>query len=128
MSESELVEIIEPDGPRKVIIEDDGRTGYVYLLVDDKFVADVWLYNVTPPSECPAWDDPRDLPFQNRPELIADVAIARIDQQTDVTCVWNASGVEIFVGGRLTARLHPGDKPGQSLGVLVDGPLGRRLE
>ena len=36
----------EPDGGRSVVLEDDGRVAYAYLLEKDTIVSDVWLYNV----------------------------------------------------------------------------------
>jgi hypothetical protein len=38
--------IDEPGGDRQVVLEDDGRVAYAYLLERDAIVADVWLYNI----------------------------------------------------------------------------------
>lgn len=55
-----------PNSGYSVVLDDDGRVAYAYLLnKDGAIVSDVWLYNrCLPPSE-PEWKNPEKMPFAN---------------------------------------------------------------
>jgi hypothetical protein len=125
--ESRLAQIIEPDGDRKVMIEDDGVTCYAYYYIGEKIAAHAWLYNVDPPSPLLEYADDDPAPPQNSPEHIADVVPTRLDADADIRCTWRATGVDVYVAGLLTATFDNGEKPGRSRLVLVDSALALRL-
>lgn len=118
--------IEDPNSDRSVVIEDDDRTGYAYLLDGESIISDVWLYNAIVVDN-PSWKDRNDLPFPNKREFMSRDPQFRIDEKTVISCDWYAEGVLVYVDGVLTARLEAGAKPGWSRLVRIDGPLGRRL-
>jgi hypothetical protein len=116
----------DPDTDRKLVVEDDGRTAYAYLLEGEKIVSDVWLYNCDGVASDPAWDDPSDLPFPNRAAyMTADVV--RITELSALTAVWDTTGADLRIDGALIARLERGARPGWCRHAAVDGPLARSL-
>jgi len=60
-----LLRLDSPDGRLSVMLEDDGRVAYAYLLQDGKVVGDVWLYNVVETPERVDWKDRSQMPFLN---------------------------------------------------------------
>ena len=63
------------DGAHAVVIEDDGRVAYAYLLdADGKICGDVWLYNRGPAPKEPEWTDREKAPFANPEAFIAPAA------------------------------------------------------
>lgn len=78
-------------------------------------------------SELVVDDGPRKVIVEDdvvRPRvlLVRDKIMAAHHEQTDVTCVWNATDIEIFVQGRLAARLRVDESKSRS--VCIAGPLG----
>jgi hypothetical protein len=53
-----------------IIIEDDNRVAYAYLLEGENIVGDVWLYNQEQSPVKENWDNPDDLPFLNSLDYI----------------------------------------------------------
>ena len=117
-----------------VVIEDDGRVCYGYLLQDRNVIGDIWLYNQSPTPQDTQWDK-RDMPFLNPAEFVKDNLIARpIISDKDVRVEWLfltgaciLDQVRIFVRDELTAIIKPGAKPGWSILVKKDGPLAKFL-
>ncbi len=116
----------DPDRDRSVVVEDDGRTGYAYLLESEEIVSDVWLYNCDAAGPPPNWDDPADLPFPNRAEFIVRDALRR-DQLGEIKVRWDALGGDLHVRGVVIARVERGAKPGWSRNAAISGPLARPL-
>src|SRR5215469_10006076 len=54
-----------PDSKIELVIEDNGRAAYAYLVSDKSIAADVRLYNSAKAPEIPEWDDKTKLPFMN---------------------------------------------------------------
>jgi hypothetical protein len=53
-------------GDWQVIVEDDDRVAYAYLVRDGRIVTDVWLYNRMPAPQRPPWHEPGPvMPFLN---------------------------------------------------------------
>jgi hypothetical protein len=116
-----------PGSNLAVVLEDDGKVAYAYLLEDEAVVSDVWLYNV---AEAPAlvdWNDPDGPPFLNPREFCRDEQIPRLGQSSAVRCTWLDRSVEIVIDGVLVARLQPGTKPGWSRLAARPGPLAQPL-
>jgi len=117
-----MLQFDEPGGNRSLVLEDDGRVAYAYLLIEGRIVGDVWLYNVAAaPAAISA--DPEHLPFLNPSGLASDSADWRFDQDPSVSCRWDARGVTVMGNGVAMARLEPGAKPGWSRYAIEAGPL-----
>jgi hypothetical protein len=120
-------------GPRpwSVVVEDDGRVAYAYLLRDGKIATDVWLYNH---ASAPDSFDPaeRGKPPRNPAKYCTIPPPEPIHDDREVEAVWDAPGgevksVTILVRGALAARLAPNVRPGWSAGAARDGPAARVL-
>ncbi len=124
-----------PDSDFVVVVEDDARVAYAYILDEDEIVGDVWLYNRHP---APAEIDPsaeRGLAPRNTASC---VAVERqlsppLGEHEDCEVQWTMTEhgavetADILIRGRLYARLAPGAKPGWCIAAAVDGPLARAL-
>lgn len=111
---------------RAVVLEDDGRVAYAYLLIDEDIVSDVWLYNVGEPPELAPWEvDPRpEMPFQNPAHLTRrGLFVPRLSHDALVELAWDDDGVEVSIFGVHSARLEAGKKPGWSRQAAADGPV-----
>jgi hypothetical protein len=118
----------------QLVIEDDGRTGYAYLLRDRKIVSDVWLYNRAPTPEKAAWESPEQSPLINpRPFARAEHLFSLPNRKFDLSIGWRRAGdgsleAEIRLRGQIIAKLIEDEKPGASLMAAKDGPLARMLK
>lgn len=127
--------VIFLDGPTpwRVVVEDDGRVAWAYLLQGDRVASAVWLYNVAPAPETLAPPpgasggprlNPRGHCRTPPPERIVD--------ERRVTARWEVEAGEVrsasvLHAGAPLARLAPGARPGWSAGAAKDGPLARVL-
>ena len=116
-----------------IVIEDDGRVCYAYLLQDDKIIGDIWLYNQSDAPSKTEWRR-EDMPFLNPREFLKDgIVLKPITSDKEIGLEWvfsDKSGVldqvRIFIHGLLTAIVKPDSKPGWSVNVVKDGPLACR--
>jgi len=116
-----------------VIIEDDGKVAYGYLMDDEDIVGDVWLYNQKPsPQESLNWKSKDDLPFLHSLEYIKE-NILPIKDDEDIRCEWAMAGnrktlkeVEIFIRDRFIAKLAINAFPGWSTMVIKDSRLAKQ--
>jgi hypothetical protein len=113
--------------PWQVVVEDDGRVVYAYLLREQEIVADVWLSNRAVPSK-PEWLEPNAserMPFLNPlpfvdPKSRGVTGLAVEDLRTR----WREGGlVELCLGEVTVATLAPGERPGRCVYADMDGPL-----
>ena len=111
-----------------MILEDDGRVAYAYLLEHGELVGDVWLYNVSPTPEEDEWKSQSQGPFLNSQRFCKAASVPRLQQNSAVMCKWYDAGVEVSVDGVLMARLEGGAKPGWSRLAIRPGPLAKPLE
>lgn len=125
--ESLLLDVLEPGEARRVVLEDDGRVAYAYLLEQDKFVGDVWLYNVGPDPSLVDWKDRGAMPFQNPAKYCAAERLPRLHQDVDLRCEWDERGATVSVDGLVWARLERGSKPGWSRGATRSNRLAQPL-
>jgi hypothetical protein len=117
-----------------VIIEDDGRVCYAYMLFKGSIVGDVWLYNQDETPSEPPWTSGDNMPFLNPKEFTIDIScFDPISNEDDIKIECTSSDLEtliearIFINGRFAAMLKPGVKPGWSLNAKKDGPLARKF-
>lgn len=110
-----------------VMIEDDDKVCYAYLLIHNEIVGDVWLYNTIKSPVEAEWHSPDNLPFLNPIEFIKE-NIEPFDDETNININWNSENkvvAQIYISNRLIARLSEGDFPGGSSLVIKDGPLAK---
>ncbi|WP_375157246.1 hypothetical protein [Bradyrhizobium sp. RDT46] len=66
-----VAKFVSPFDESAVIIEDDGKVAYAYMLDrNGKICSDVWLYNRCPAPIEPEWHDAANLPFANPASLV----------------------------------------------------------
>lgn len=125
-----LLEFDSP--PWRVVVDDDDRVAYAYLLRDGEAVGDVWLYNRHEAPEEPEWHDKSNVPFLNPRRFARQDGFVAIETDGDVAVDWRFEGehlarVDVRIRGVLSARLAPFTKPGWSRMAVADGPLARVL-
>lgn len=116
-----------------IIIEDDDRVAYAYLLYNKQIIGDVWLYNRIPSPTTVNWNK-TEMPFLNPVSFIKNIDF-EIPQKTikeyDFDWMGNENNdllkVKIYIKQKLTAIIAPGSKPGWSINVKKDGPLAKVL-
>jgi hypothetical protein len=116
-----------------IIIEDDERVCYAYLLVDRDIVGDVWLYNREIAPGTMEWKN-ENMPFLNPLQFIdLEMALNPITSSDQVELTWRMEksqlrNVQIHVRGELIAKMTIGSKPGWSAVVKADGPLAKKIQ
>lgn len=121
-----------PDLDYSLVIEDDDKVAYAYLLKNEKLVGDVWLYNRTDTPDLPEWHNQDKAPFANPKEYSDQPAIIPILTEDDISLNWNFEklnfkNVEIVYKDTLIARLCDDSKPGWCIWVKKNGPLAKVL-
>lgn len=127
MTSEVLLRFDEPDGNRSVVLEDDGRVAYAYLLEGDSVAGDVWLYNVGEDPDAVDWRDRSAMPFRNPARYCTGETLPRLRADSEIDCSWSDQGVTVSIDGSVWARLKKGSKPGWSRAARLDGPLARPL-
>lgn len=120
------------DCPYSVVIEDDGRVAYGYLLQDDKIVSDVWLYNCDEARTQSDWNNSAQLPFVNAPDYVDAKLQIRFHDESAIRVQWHShSGgephVAIYYDETLVAKIYPSFRPGRCRAAAKDGPLAKPL-
>ena len=123
----------ESDSDYSVIIEDDGKVCYAYLLLKSDIIGDVWLYNQAETPERVEWKK-ENMPFLNPAEFIdSNYKTKPILGDKDVEVRFDFGGgtslkqVKIHLRGRLLAIIKPDSKPGWSMSIIKDGPLAKKI-
>jgi hypothetical protein len=119
--------------PFSVVVEDDEKVAYAYLLHDDAIVGDVWLYNCGPAPVEPEWRDRQKAPFANPRAFVVKREAKPIVDDKQLSVSWTdkkgvIDQVKLYFGKRLLAILAPGAKPGWCMNALKDGPLAKILK
>lgn len=122
-----ILRFAAPAGPMSVVIEDDGRVAYAYLLDGSKIVGDTWLYNVDESPVDSSWRRQSQRPFLNPMRFCTAESLARLDAHSPIACIWEGDSVVVAVRGEVWARLWRGAKPGCSRFALRPGPLAKPL-
>jgi hypothetical protein len=125
-------QLFSSNASHSVIIEDDGKVAYAYLLLRDKIVGDVWLYNQSATPLITDWSRKENMPFLNSAEFLKNSdEFEPIAGHQELNINWiyfdnsTLAAVEIFIRDRLIAILKPSEKPGWSTLVKKDGPLAK---
>ncbi|GAB2984409.1 hypothetical protein GCM10027049_22740 [Mucilaginibacter puniceus] len=112
-----------------VLIEDDGRVAYAYLMEGEDRIGDVWLYNQQEAPKDSNWDK-QQLPYLNPEEYLnKEARVTPIKDKNEVYFEWNESlsdgsiEVSIYIRDKFIAQIITGSKPGWSTLVVKDGPL-----
>ncbi len=126
MSEFFFSSISALDNRYSIMVEDDERVAYAYMLKNNSIVGDIWLYNRFTQKET-HWDSNK-MPFINPDEYVNDhIKIAPLNNESDLRIQWEfikeIIAAKIFIHGNLIAVLADGAKPGWSTCVRKDGPL-----
>lgn len=116
-----------------IIVEDDLRVSYAYLLHNEDIVSDVWLFNILPAPDYVDWKDISQMPFLNPITYLEEnQEITRIGDESEITISWpenSQAGIyEITVKGLKLAALKYRCFPGWSSAVKKDGPLALKWE
>jgi len=123
-----LLRFDEPETERAVVLEDDGRVAYAYLLDRERIVGDVWLYNVSEAPESEKWKEQKERPFLNPKSFCKAEVAPRLSEHAAIVCKWYEKGVEVRIDAILVARLEQNAKPGWSRLASRPGPLAKPFE
>ena len=116
-----------------LIIDDDGKVSYAYLLDGEEIIADVWLYNQAKTPDLGIWDSLEEIPFLNTVEYVNEnITIAPLSDPKEIFIKWEFKNdsleqVSIFIRDQLTAILKPGSKPGWSICAKKNSRLAKVL-
>lgn len=127
-----LLEYRNDEVRAKVVFDDDGKTGYAYLIIDDEIVGDVWLYNVGPPPENPEWPDRDKMPFANPAGFASEERFEPINDPAEIALDWVVGSdglrqVSVTLKGTVHALLRPGAKPGWCRLAANASPIAKPL-
>ncbi len=115
-----------------LVVQDDGKVAYAYLLLRDEIIGEVWLYNQHPSPHKPNWEDKARMPFLNPRAYVRPVRFDPLRSANDIEVIWHEKGndlhhAEVRLRGEQFALLWPGSKPGCSLLAAKDGPVANVL-
>jgi hypothetical protein len=130
-----MASLLRFDNPTKefsVVIEDNDKVAYAYLLKNEQVVGDVWLYNCGPAPDEPEWRDRSKMPFANPRGFASSSTARRINEPDTVRVTWvegngELDRVELSIEDQSVAILAPGAKPGWCRNAMKDGPLAKTL-
>ena len=118
------------DGKTTLVLEDNGRVCYCYLLENGEIRSDLWLYNrdKTPDQipwksgESPPYLNPIEYAKKNQliPSGINQISIDWIRNKSDVTA-------HIYIGDILIGVISSDTKPGFAKFAAKNGPLANVL-
>jgi len=114
-----------------LIIEDDGRVAYGYLLFCEEIIGDLWLYNQDKTPTVSDWSDSDSMPFLNPQEFVLRNVVPILSED-DLKISWKEIKDEefevlIYIHGELIGSIEPEATPGFSNVVIKDGPLAKKM-
>ncbi|MEO0982871.1 MAG: hypothetical protein AAFX03_09500 [Pseudomonadota bacterium] len=116
-------------GGLDLIVEDDGRVLYAYVLDERKgIVGDLWLANRHPSPDAPPWKTGAAPPYLNPEECLTGAEVAAVTDLGRYSAAYDSDEGRfiLYIDETPIGALGPGDKPGWSRCVGADGPLARR--
>ena len=127
-----LLEFTNDEVGAKLIFDDDGKTAYAYLVVDEKTVGDVWLYNVCETPDRPEWSALENMPFANAADFVTEEEFSPIVDSREISVEWEVENacirqVVLNLRGQRHAVLRPGAKPGWCRLAEKQSPVARPL-
>ena len=72
-----------------IVIDDDGRVCYAYLLSNKKIIGDVWLYNKSQAPMHTDWNNKNEMPFLNPIEFVLsgnEIPVATQNRDIIIVC------------------------------------------
>jgi hypothetical protein len=129
-----LRKFVSEDGKFALMIEDNGKVGYAYLLdADGHICGDVWLYNRGLAPLEPEWNDIEKAPFANpMPYIINTDAFSPPSSASDFSVEWESQGdhwtASVLLRLKLIAKVTSGSNPGWAALASRDGPLAKVLK
>lgn len=125
--DSKISGFVHPDeSDVEIVVEEDGRVAYAYLVVDGTLEADVWLWNVAQSPGAEEWCDPAcDPPYANSLRFVDEASMHSRPPLT-LSVAWCRRlprHAVVKLGDAKIAALWPGGRPGWSRFAKHDGPL-----
>jgi hypothetical protein len=125
-------QIFSENCKRSVLIEDNGRVGYAYLLdADGQICGDVWLYNRCRAPTEPELVDREKAPFANPAPYVNTDEFSLPTSASEFSIEWERQGdhciASVFLRLKLIAKLGDGTKPGWAALAGRDGLLAKVL-
>ena len=116
----------------KLVLDDDGKAAYAYLVKGNRVIGDVWLYNVAPTPSDPEWPNVHKTPYANPFPYSSSEAFSSLQYAAEIRLVWRANSthleqVDIWLRDQLHAVIRPCSKPGWCRLAVKAGPLAKPL-
>jgi hypothetical protein len=115
-----------------IVVEDDGRVAYAYLVENEEDITGhVWLYNQLATPTNTVWIE-SEMPFLNPIEYIGSNQNTKpLTESSEIVVRWELSQnniiiANLYIRDTLIAKLSPQDFPGWSTMVIKDGPLAKK--
>ena len=125
--------IKSPVSEYSIVIEDDGKVAYAYLLKNKAIISDLWLYNQAETPGDPEWKGRGTPPFLNPAKFVLFELMAtplmndsKMDVRWELNNSGEVTGVTILLNGSPYGVLRPGAKPAWNI-AAKDGPLAKNL-
>lgn len=130
---NDVIKFAHQKSDHSVVFDDDGKVAYAYLLKGSDLIADVWLYNHGQPPVKPEWEDGSEgMPFRNPAAFVVAQPFIPVETPNEIEVRWLVSSqqpdaicADIYIRGKLHARLRPCDKPGMCVLAIKDGPIAK---
>lgn len=129
-----LHEYSSPDQAWSVVFDDNGQTGYAYLLARGQIVSDVWLYNRGPAPMEPPWKTrPNSAPYENPRDCVSEAAVELPASSADIHVTWEqaldgSQKAVIVLRGQPIGILSSGTTPGWSRLATKESPVARVMD
>lgn len=126
-----LHEYSSPDRAWSVVFDDNGQTGYAYLLARGQIVSDVWLYNRGPAPRDPPWKThPNAAPYENPRDCAAEASFEFPASGADIHVTWEQAldgslKAIILLRGQPIGVLSSSTTPGWSRLATKESPIAR---
>lgn len=127
-----LLQYVNDEVGAKVVFDDDDKAGYVYLLIGEQVVGDVWLYNVVEAPQIPEWTNLENMPFANPVGFASEERFEPINDPAEIALDWVVKSgslwqVRVILRGMEHALLRAGGKPGWCRLAAKASPIAKPL-
>jgi hypothetical protein len=134
MSEPIFEQYFSPNPDYSVLVEDDGRVAYGYIVRNRKLINRVWLYNRAQTPEKGEWAHKELMPFMNPRAYIRDEEFIPPESTQDISVEWTMKPdgepeeATILIRSVVMARITPEERVGRSRLAKKNNPLARVLD